>query len=228
MAVLENHFYHKTIMLLTGVFGSVFDELKIVRANGSVIKVPIAYGAKRKYNVRNDQNPDPGAVRYKMQLPRMSFSLVSILRDTTRSANKMYKLTENIDRANVLGVKSQYNRVPFLFTYSLAIKTKTIDDMLQLIEQIVVYFNPTLRVIVKDNPDLSYDSAITIKLLDTGVESISEGSFENEELIEATLQFELEGWLYMPTQTTKVITKSIINVFDMSTGEQLEHVVEVP
>ena len=158
----------------------------------------------------------------------MSFKLNSLVRDPVRLANRMYKLTEDIDRTNELGVKTQYNRVPFLFNYTLSLKTKTIDDMLQLIEQIVVYFNPSLRVIVKDNPELDYTSAITVKILDTGVEDISEGSFEGEESLEANMQFELEGWLYMPTATTKVITKSIINVFDSGTGELLEHVVEVP
>lgn len=227
MAVLENHFYHKTISLLTGVFGSIFDEIKITRKDGSSILVPIAYSVKRKYNVRNDQNADPNAVRYKMQLPRMGFKLTGLQREPLRTNNKLYPLVENLDRTQVTQLKSQLNRVPFTFGYSLSIKTKTIDDMLQIIEQILVYFNPTLRVTVKDNPDLDYSSAITVKLLDTGLEDISEGSFDGEESLESTLQFELEGWLYMPTQTSKVITKSIVNLFDLGSNELLESVTEV-
>jgi len=227
MAVLENHFYHKTISLLTGVFGSIFDEIKIVRKDGSSILVPIAYSVKRKYNVRNDQNADPNAVRYKMQLPRMGFKLTGLQRESLRTNNKLYPLVENLDRTQVTQLKSQLNRVPFTFGYSLSIKTKTIDDMLQIIEQILVYFNPTLRVIVKDNPDLDYSSAITVKLLDTGLDDISEGSFDGEELLESTLQFELEGWLYMPTQTAKIITKSIVNLFDLGSNELLETATEV-
>lgn len=227
MAVLENHFYHKTISLLTGVFGSIFDEIKIKRKDGSSILVPIAYSVKRKYNVRNDQNADPNAVRYKMQLPRMGFKLTGLQRESLRTNNKLYPLVENLDRTQVTQLKSQLNRVPFTFGYSLSIKTKTIDDMLQIIEQILVYFNPTLRVTVKDNPDLDYSSTITVKLLDTGLEDISEGSFDGEESLESTLQFELEGWLYMPTRTSKVITKSIVNLFDLGSNELLETVTEV-
>lgn len=227
MAVLENHFYHKTISLMTGVFGSIFDEIKIVRKDGSSILVPIAYSVKRKYNVRNDQNADPNAVRYKMQLPRMGFKLTGLQREPLRANNKLYPIVENLDRTQVTQLKSQLNRVPFTFGYSLTIKTKTIDDMLQIIEQILVYFNPTLRVTVKDNPDLDYSSAITVKLLDTGLDDISEGSFDGEESLESTLQFELEGWLYMPTQTSKIITKSIVNLFDLGSNELLETVTEV-
>lgn len=229
MPVLQDHFYHKTIALLTGVFGSVFDEIKLLRSDGKLITVPIAYSVKRKYNVRNDQNPDPSTVRYKMQLPRMSFKLVGIQRDTTRIGNKMYPLVEAVDRTQVTQVKSQYNRVPFKFTYMLSVKTKNIDDMLQVLEQILVNFNPTLKVIVKDNPDLGFDSAISIKLLDSGMDDISEGSFEGEEALESNMQFELEGWLYMPTRNAKVINKVIINMFDLGNpSEVLETLVEVP
>lgn len=229
MPVFQNHFYHKTISLLTGVFGSVFDDLKLVRADGTTIRVPIAYAVKRKYNVRNDQNPDPNAVRYKMQLPRMSFKLIGLRRDTTRISNKMYQLLENVDRSQVTQMSSQLNRVPFIFNFQLSLKTKTIDDMLQLIEQIMVYFNPSLNVIVKDNPDIDQGSAINIKLIDAGIEDISEGMFDGEESLEVNMQFDMEGWLYMPTQTSKVITKVIVNTFDLGdSGELLDTVIEVP
>lgn len=229
MPVLQEHFYHKTIALLTGVFGSVFDEIKLLRGDGKLITVPIAYSVKRKYNVRNDQNPDPNAIRYKMQLPRMSFKLSSIQRDTTRIINRLYPLVENVGRTQVSELKSQYNRVPFKFTYTLSVKTKTIDDMLQIIEQILVTFNPSLKVIVKDNPDLNFDSAISIKLLDSGMDDISEGSFEGEESLESTMQFELEGWLYMPTRNSKIINKVIVNMYDLGNPDEiLETVVEVP
>lgn len=229
MALLQEHFYHKTIALLTGVFGSVFDEIKLKRNDGTVITVPIAYAVKRKYNVRNDQNPDPNAVRYKMQLPRMSFKIVGIQRDPERIANKLYPLVENVDRSQVSELKSQYNRVPFKFTYMLSVKTKNIDDMLQIMEQILVSFNPSLRVTVKDNPDLDFGSSITIKLLDSGMDDISEGSFEGEEVLESNMQFELEGWLYMPTRNSKVITKVVVNLFDLGDpGEPLETLIEVP
>jgi hypothetical protein len=229
MAVLENHFYHKTIATLTGVFGSIFDEIKIKRSDGKIILVPIAYAIKQRYEVRNSQNEDPSAARYKMQLPRLSFKLVGLRKDNERALNRNNMLVEQgVDRSTVNSLSSQYNRVPYVFSYQLNAKTKTMDDMLQIIEQIVVYFNPTLRVIVEDNPDLNQNSAITVRMTDAGIEDITEGMFESEQAIEATMNFELEGWLYMPTNTAKIIKKVTVNYLDDFTGEVLEKIVEVP
>lgn len=227
--VLTNHFYHKTITLLTGVFGSVFNDIKIVREDGKTIKVPIAYEVRQRYSVRNEQNEDPNAVRYKMRLPRMGFKLTSIRKDNDRVTSRFNRLTQQgVDRTTVDGLSSQYNRVPFLFGFQLNIKTKTIDDMLQIVEQILVYFNPTLRVTVEDNPDLDQNSSITITLLDSGIEDISEGSFDSEQSLECSMNFELEGWLYMPTSEAKIIKKVTVNYFDLTSGDLLETTVEEP
>jgi hypothetical protein len=220
MSVLTNHFYHKTITLYTGVFGSIFNEIKIKREEGKIILVPIAYSAKQKYDVRNEQNPDPNKVRYKMQLPRMGFRLIGLRKDNERITNKMHRIRANYDLSQD-GVEAQYNRVPFTFQYELNLKTKTLDDMFQLIEQILVYFNPALRVNVLDNPDLGADSAIHVKLIDSGLDSMFEGSFEMEQVIETTMQFELEGWLYMPTNNVKVIKQINLNYYDMNKPDVL-------
>jgi hypothetical protein len=220
MAVLENHFYHKTMTLYAGIFGSIFNEIKIKRDNNKLIKVPIAYSAKQRYDVRNEQNPDPNSVRYKMQLPRLGFRLIGFRKDSDRITNKMIRIREDYDTI-ADGVQTQYNRVPFIFSFELNAKTKTLDDMLQIIEQIVVYFNPSLTVNVLDNPDLGHDSAVLVKLLDSGLDQMFEGSFEMEQVIETTMQFELEGWLYLPTNNVKVIKQIDINYFDLDRPELL-------
>lgn len=223
MPILEDHFYHKTITLICGVFGSVFNEIKIKRDDGKVIKVPIAYEIKQKYDVRNTQNPDPNAVRYKMQLPRMGFKLLSMQKDISRSLNRMHPIYERgVDRETATGIKQQYNRVPYNFQFMLNVKTKTLDDMLQIIEQIVVYFDPTVRVNVTDNPDLNFDSSFTIKMLDSTLEDLTEGMFEQEQSLETTLTFELEGWLYKPTSEIGIIKTITINYHDLNNFEFLE------
>lgn len=227
MTILENHFYHKTISLLTGVFGSVFNEIKISRTGGKLILVPIAYSVKRKSEVRNDQNPDPNAVRYKMQLPRMGFKLTGLRRDSDRSLSKYAPLIKSgVDRSTVTQLPVQYNRVPYVFSYNLSVKTKTIDDMLQIIEQILVSFNPTLRVTVIDNPDLAQDSSVTIKLLESSIDDITEGTFDGEEVLESSLNFELEGYLYLPTISSKIIRKVTVNTFNFDGTELLATDVE--
>ena len=227
MAILENHFYHRTIATLTGVFGTIFDEIKIVRKDGKTVLVPIAYAVKQRYNVRNTQNPDPLKSNVKMQLPRMSYKLTGMRRDPSRATSKFARIVDKaVDRTQALSLNAQMNRVPYTFSFQLNIKTKTIDDMLQVVEQIVVNFNTPLSVLVDDNKDVHQDSAIVIKLLDTGIEDMSEGGFEDEQSFETVMNFELDGWLYMPTSVAKVIKKVTVNVFDGGSKELLEQVVE--
>lgn len=230
MKSLDNFTYHRTITLLSGVFGAVFNEITITRADGATILVPIAYETKQKYDVRNTQNPDlNNQLKYKTILPRLSFKLTSWRRDPDRMTSKYHQLLEaGVDRETVTEMSSQRNRVPYKFTYELSAKTKNIDDMLQIVEQILVMFNPTLNVTVKDNPDLNSGSAINIKLNDSQMQDIFDGSFEDEQSLETTFSFDMDGWLYMPTATAKIITKVIVNVFDMDTKEHLETFVEVP
>lgn len=223
MPVLEQPFYHKTITLYTAVFGSVFDEIKISRTDGTTIKVPIAYGVKQKYDVRNTQNPEPTKSRVKMMLPRMSFKLVGLQRDPTRQLSKFHTLTQQgVDRRAVEGLRAQLNRTPYTFQYQLSVKTKHLDDMLQVVEQVMVYFKPSLQVTVIDNPDLNMDSAITIRMVSAGLEDMFEGSFEGEQSLETNFEFELDGYLYMPSSQSKIIKKINLNYFDLDSRELID------
>lgn len=220
--ILEDFFGHKTILLYCNVFGSVFDEIKIERDNGKLIKVPIAYAVKNPYDVRNEQNPDPNKARYKNQLPRMSFSIVGYQRDPSRMVNRYSNLVGNGNRASGT-VRVQKQRVPYNFQFRLNIKTKNLIDMLQIIEQIMVYFNPSIVVNVEDAPDLGLETAIPIQLqANDTLGDLFEGSFENERIIETSLDFNLEGYLYMPTSNAKVIKKVTVNYFDLDSKGLIE------
>lgn len=219
MPILNDHFYHKTISFYTAVFGSVFSKLKVIREDGKEILVPISYAIKQKYDVRNTQNADPNASRYKMILPRLAFKMVNVRRDQTRSLNKFNILTEKgVDRTTANGLSVQYNRVPHIFDYTLSIKTKTVDDMMQILEQIYVYFNPSIRIVVKDNPDLNQDSALTLTLLDSNIDDMFEGMFDGEQILELNINFQLEGWLYMPTSNHGIIRTININYLDFESN----------
>lgn len=216
MAILENHFYHKTISLYTAIFGNCFTDIKVVRSDGKEIKVPISYAAKQKYNVRNEENEDPDLVRFMKRTPRMSFRLTSWQRDSVRVKNKMHQLT-NIHSVGLDGThKVQYNRVPYIFTFSLDITTKYLDDMLQIFEQLAVSFNPSIQVVVKDNPSLDDQSAITITMNDSAMEDSFEGIYETGREITCTLNFTLEGYLYMPTRDGNIIKTVYINYYDLT------------
>lgn len=213
MPILENHFYHKTISMYTAVFGTIFNEVSIVRSDGKQIKVPIAYAVRQKYNSRLEENPDPDATRYRRRVPRLSYELIGWQRDSARAKNKMHRLVNRSDTGAT--VSSQYHRVPYTFTFRLDAATSYIDDLMQIVEQIVVKFNPSIQVVVKDNPDLDDQSAITLTMTDSQAMTSFEGSYEESTEITATFNFTLDGYLYMPTSQASPIQTVIVNYFDL-------------
>lgn len=216
MAIMEQHFYHKTIHLYTGVFGTVFDGIKIQRSSGKEIRVPISYAGQQKQNTRLDQNENPNASRYKMRLPRLSYHLTNWQKDDTRITNRMHVLQEQgVDRTAANQVNSQINRVPYNFEFELRAKAKHMDDLLQITEQILPYFNPSLQIVVDDNPDLNSSTSIALRLDGTGLEDQFEGAFDEGRVLEATFNFTLEGYLYGPTSPSGIIKTVHINYYDL-------------
>lgn len=216
MAIMEQHFYHKTIHLYTGVFGTVFDGIKILRSDGKQIKVPISYAGQQKQNTRINENEDPNASRYKMRLPRLSYMLRGWQKDEARITNKMHMLQEQgVDRSVANQVNAQINRVPYNFLFELRVKAKHMDDLLQVTEQILPYFNPSLQIVVEDNPDLNSSTAIDLTLNDTSMEDQFEGLYEEGRVLEATFNFTLEGYIYGPTTPSGIIKTVHINYYDL-------------
>ena len=74
-----SHFYHATMRKSVAVFGTLFNNISVVRKDGSggilnQIKVPLAYGPKEKFLSRIDQDTMSDA-SMALKLPRMSFEL---------------------------------------------------------------------------------------------------------------------------------------------------------
>ena len=60
--MLGQQFYHETVRNVIVAFGTMFNNIQIVRKNntGNIIqsmKVPLAYGPKQKYLTRLDTDP---------------------------------------------------------------------------------------------------------------------------------------------------------------------------
>lgn len=214
---MKSHFYHKTISLYTAVFANLFNGMTILRDDNTEIIVPIAYAGKPKYNARLEAGNNTGEITFMSRTPRMSFQLISFARDATRVKSKMFRLSNMHSHDPATSpITSQYNRVPYNFTFQLDITTKYIDDMLQLMEQIFVYFNPGIQVVVQDNPDLDDESAILITLQSNTFQNQFDGTFDNKRDVTFSLEFQLQGYLYMPSDSTGVIKHVTINWYDLS------------
>ena len=93
------HYYHATMRKSVAIFGTLFNNLSIVRKDGSggilsQQKVPLAYGPKQKFLARLDQDTGSDATMA-IKLPRMAFEITSLSQDSSSKLGKLNKIVEN-------------------------------------------------------------------------------------------------------------------------------------
>ena len=93
--MLGQQFYHETVRNVIVAFGTMFNNIQIVRKDnsGTIIqsmKVPLAYGPKQKFLTRLDQDPSLSAATA-ITLPRLGFEIGGLTYDTARKMNRVQK-----------------------------------------------------------------------------------------------------------------------------------------
>lgn len=101
--------------------------------------------------------------------------------------------------------------------YQVTVGTKNLDDMFQIMEQIAAWFNPSLNVEITENPDLGISTSINVKMTGSNLADDYEGAMEDEKTLISTFDFEVEGFLYMPSSNQGVIQKVCVNYYDLDT-----------
>ena len=156
----NTHFYYKLLRKYVIVFGTLFNDISIIRTEKDSSKeikrwkVPIVYGPKDHFVTRLESDPD---VLREMQniLPRMSFEIpaTGIQYDASRKQNALLRVAkgDNASRAS-----SQYMGVPYNITFELNVYSKTIDDGNHIAEQIMPYFNPDFTLSMTPVPELGF------------------------------------------------------------------------
>ena len=166
------HFYNEGIRRLTIGFGQLFNNIIVQTksSSGAIdkrMRIPLAYAPKEKFLVRLDQQADLQQDReFAVTLPRLGFELTGLTYDPTRKMNKMnkYKVVKTTDPAKKI-LNFNYTPVPYNVNYSLYSFTATAENGLQIIDQILPYFQPEYTVTVNMIPDLD------IKLRDCFISS---------------------------------------------------------
>ena len=200
-----NEIFRKTIVS----FGTLFNNIEIRRSD-EVMKVPLAYGPKQKFLARLDQNPDPTNKRVQITLPRLSFEINSIGYDPSRkvSPTQKIKFKKDVDEN-----KNAFMPVPYNIGFELAIISKNQDDGLQIIEQILPFFQPHYNLAVKLVTSIGETKDVPVVLNSINYEDDYEGDFANRRAIIYTLAFTAKTYLYGPITDKKVIKKSITDYY---------------
>ena len=200
------HFYHGTIRRFVSVFGSLFNDIRVIRTGGSSLRVPLAYGPKDKFLARIDEQTDLESPKVAIKLPRMSFEILNITYDTQSKLNRNNRILAD---ESVF-----YTYAPYNISLSLSVMAKNQDDALQILEQIVPYFQPEYTVTVKEgfSDFIKTDVPITLSAIDMSEDY--EGDFMSRRAIIYTLSFDAKVRFYGPERKTGVIKKVIVNTLD--------------
>ena len=91
----NRQFYHETIRKIIVGFGTLFNDIHIVRKNNSGVitqsmKVPLPYGPKQKFLTRLDQD-DWTDSKVAITLPRLGFEIQDMSYDPIRKLNRVQK-----------------------------------------------------------------------------------------------------------------------------------------
>ena len=207
--MLGTYSYHEIFRRTVVAFGTLFNNIELRRST-EVMKVPLAYGPKQKFLARLDQVPDPTNKRVQITLPRISFEINGIQYDSSRkvSPTQKIKFAKDVDEN-----KNAYMPVPYNLSFELAIISKNQEDGLQILEQILPFFQPHYNLPVKLVPELDETKDVPVVLNSVDYEDDYENNFQTRRAIIYTLQFTVKTYLYGPVTDSKTIKKVITDFY---------------
>lgn len=220
-----NHFYHETIRRSVSVFGTLFNDINIVRkdSNGdvkSIVKVPLAYGPKQKFLARIEEQANLYDQKVAIKLPRMSFEITSLSYDPSTKLQRGAKTTL-ADGSRVMGP------INYRMGMQLNIMAKNQDDALQILEQIIPFFQPDYTVTIKElNGGIKSDMPFTLQSI--ALTDDYEGDFSSRRAIIYTLDFETRVKFYGGiSNDTNIIRKVTVDYNNMDTNAQMERQITI-
>lgn len=211
------YFYHETVKKSVSVFGTLFNNITVKRVKSDdtvlqTLKVPLAYGPKQKWLARITAEPDLNDLsRSAISLPRMAFELTGFTYDSARTLNRNIRMVKDITSGDVDGTNPtrgyQYVPAPYNLNFTLSIMARNQEDALQIVEQILPYFQPEYTVAMSTVPQMSDVRDIPI-ILDSISQSDSyEGDYLSRRILTYDLTFTMKTFFYGPVVSGKVITK---------------------
>jgi hypothetical protein len=207
-----NHFYHATLRKSVAVFGTLFNNISVVRKDGSggilsQQKVPLAYGPKQKFLARLDQDTNIDA-SIALKLPRMAFEITSLAQDSASKLNKLSSIVEShgsdVTKKKKISFYTNYN-----IGMSLYILAKNQDDGLQIMEQILPYFQPDYTVTIKPVDGFDFKQDVPIVLTNADIQDEYEGDFISRRVLVYQLDFTMKMKFYGPTNDNANIIREV-------------------
>lgn len=219
-----DHFYHATMRKSVAVFGTLFNNLKVIRkaSDGSVlnqVRVPLAYGPKQKFLSRLDQETGFDATMA-IKLPRMAFEITSLELDATQKLAKRNQVVET-HASDVTKKKSIKHFTSYNIGMSLYVMAKNQDDGLQVVEQILPYFSPEYNVTIAPVDNFNHKQDVAVILNSVQIDDQYEGDYTERRVLIYQLDFVMKMKFYGPTGNSGIIREINIDFNNDSGGSQI-------
>ena len=196
--MLGTYYYHEIVRKTIVSFGTLFNQIAIRHDDSAgntytEMKVPLAYGPSQKFLARLEQQADLNKP-VQITLPRMSFEMNGISYDPTRKVG----VTQTFKASDGTNMKKVYMPVPYNIAFELNILTKLNDDALQIVEQILPYFQPSFNLTVDLVKEIGEKRDIPIVLDTINFQDDYEGDFSTRRALIYTLSFTAKTYLFGP------------------------------
>jgi len=213
-------FYHGIVRKCIIGFGRLFSNIYIDRrisdpVNGEQVQrihVPLSYAPKEKWLVRLDE--DPTLENHTLtSLPRMSFEIIAYTYDSLRKVNRMqYMKNDGVSTNGDTSTSMVRTPVPYNIDMSLYIVTKTQEDALQIIEQILPWFTPEYSMTINAVDDMGIKLDVPVVLNSVIVSDEFEGTFQQRRFVIHTINFQMKVSMFGPVSQQGVILQTDANV----------------
>ena len=224
--MLGTYYYHEIIRKTIIAFGTIFNDIHVRHQDGnensiSDIRVPLAYGPSQKFLARITQQPELNKP-IQITMPRMSFEMTTIAYDSTRKTSLVQTFKTCDDGGKV---KKVFMPVPYNIGFELNILSKLNDDSLQILEQILPYFQPHFNLTIDLVDSIGEKRDIPIILESVNFQDDYEGNFDTRRSLIYTLSFMAKTYLFGPVadSTDGLIRKVQVDLYsstDVATAKR--------
>ena len=223
------HFYDGQIRRYITQMVRLMSNFSYKDGKGNLTQIPVMYGdlTRQVANIirDNSENKIPSA-------PRMSVYITGLAMDTNRLADSSYINKVNIreqaydadgnEYLNKEGKNYTVERLmptPYTLTVNVDIWSSNTDQKLQILEQILMLFNPSLEIQTTDNYiDWTSLSVVNLENLTFSSRSVPVGV--DSEIDVATMTFNTPIYISPPVKVKRlgVITQVVQSIFNETKG----------
>jgi hypothetical protein len=125
----------------------------------------------------------------------------------TSPLNKLIGLSSDKNTRNMT-----YNAIPYKLNFELYATAKNMDDIAQINEQIIPYFNQDFSQSLNLVPEIGRKYDILFRLLSMSIDDPYEGEFQSHQYINWTWAFEVDAWFFGPVQSQGEIKRVHVDI----------------